>query len=86
MRSTIGEKEVHKRSTTMVTRTDIINIISTLTDEQVKMADKLQDYLNTTVAEWGNETSLLMYDRKKFTEENYFPIKTQDVYLDANFE
>ena len=86
VRSTIGEKEVHKRSTTMVTRTDIINIISTLTDEQVKMADKLQDYLNTTVAEWGNETSLLMYDRKKFTEENYFPIKTQDVYLDANFE
>lgn len=86
VRSTIGEKEVHKRSTTMVTRTDIINIISTLTDEQIKMADKLQDYLNTTVAGWGNETSLLMYDRKKFTEENYFPIKTQDVYLDANFE
>lgn len=86
VRSTIGEKEVHKRSTTMVTRTDIINIISTLTDEQVKMANKLQDYLNTTVAGWGNETSLLMYDRKKFTEENYFPIKTQDVYLDANFE
>ncbi len=86
VRSTIGEKEVHKRSTTMVTRTDIINITSKLTDEQVKMADKLQDYLNTTVAQWGNETSLLMYDRKKFTEENYFPIKTQDVYLDANFE
>lgn len=86
VRSTIGEKEVHKRSTTMVTRTDIINIISALTDEQVKMANKLQDYLNTTVAGWGNETSLLMYDRKKFTEENYFPIKTQDVYLDANFE
>lgn len=86
VRSTIGEKEVHKRSTTMVTREDIINITSTLTDEQAKMADKLQDYLNTTVAQWGNETSLLMYDRKKFTEENYFPIKTQDVYLDANFE
>ena len=86
VRSTIGEKEVHKRSTTMVTREDIINIISNLTDEQVKMANKLQDYLNTTVAQWGNETSLLMYDRKKFTEENYFPIKTQDVYLDANFE
>ena len=86
VRSTIGEKEVHKRSTTMVTRTDIMNIISKLTDEQIKMADKLQNYLNTTVAQWGNETSLLMYDRKKFTEENYFPIKTQDVYLDANFE
>lgn len=86
IRSTIGDKEAHKKSTTMVTQKDVMNIISTLTDEQVKMADKLQDYLNTTVAEWGNETSLLMYDRKKFTEENYFPIKTQDVYLDANFE
>ena len=86
IRSTIGDKEAHKKSTTMVTETDVMNIISTLTDEQAKMADKLQDYLNTTVAEWGNETSLLMYDRKKFTEENYFPIKTQDVYLDANFE
>ena len=86
IRSTIGDKEAHKKSTTMVTQKDVKNIISKLTDEQIKMADKLQDYLNTTVAEWGNETSLLMYDRKKFTEENYFPIKTQDVYLDANFE
>lgn len=86
IRSTIGDKDAHKKSTTMVERKDIINIISKLTDEQIKMADKLQDYLNTTVAGWGNETSLLMYDRKKFTEENYFPIKTQDVYLDANFE
>ena len=86
IRSTIGDKEAHKKSTTMVTQKDVMNIISTLTDEQIEMADKLQDYLNTTVAQWGNETSLLMYDRKKFTEENYFPIKTQDVYLDANFE
>lgn len=86
IRSTIGDKEAHKKSTTMVTDKDVMNIISTLTDEQIKMANKLQDYLNTTVAQWGNETSLLMYDRKKFTEENYFPIKTQDVYLDANFE
>ena len=86
IRSTIGDKEAHKKSTTMVTQKDVMNIISMLTDEQIKMADKLQDYLNTTVAQWGNETSLLMYDRKKFTEENYFPIKTQDVYLDANFE
>ena len=86
IRSTIGDKDAHKKSTTMVTQKDVMNIISKLTDEQIKMADKLQDYLNTTVAEWGNETSLLMYDRKKFTEENYFPIKTQDVYLDANFE
>lgn len=86
IRSTIGDKEAHKKSTTMVTDKDVMNITSVLTDEQVKMANKLQDYLNTTVAEWGNETSLLMYDRKKFTEENYFPIKTQDVYLDANFE
>ena len=86
IRSTIGDKEAHKKSTTMVTEKDVMNIISTLTDEQVEMANKLQDYLNTTVAQWGNETSLLMYDRKKFTEENYFPIKTQDVYLDANFE
>ena len=86
IRSTIGDKEAHKKSTTMVTQKDVMNIISKLTDEQIKMADKLQDYLNTTVAQWGNETSLLMYDRKKFTEENYFPIKTQDVYLDANFE
>lgn len=86
IRSTIGDKEAHKKSTTMVTQKDVMNIISKLTDEQIKMADKLQNYLNTTVAQWGNETSLLMYDRKKFTEENYFPIKTQDVYLDANFE
>lgn len=86
IQSAIGTKEQHKQSTTMVTANDIKTIINSLSDEQIRMADKLQNYLNTTVAEWGNETSLLMYDRRKFTEENYFPIQSQDVYLDANFE
>lgn len=86
VKSVVGTKEGHKQSTTTVTLKDVNTIIESLSDEQIAMADKLQNFLNTVVAEWGNETSLLMYDRRKFTEENYFPIKTQDVYLDANFD
>lgn len=87
----ISGKIIHKKnavegSKVMVTQADVQRIIESLSDKQIEMADKLQAMLNGVVAEWGNDTSLLLYNYRKFTEENYFPIKSDDAYLDSSFE
>ena len=65
---------------------DIVKITESLTQEQKAMADKLQGFLNDECSEWGNEVSMRLYGYRKFTEENYFPIRSADAYLDSNFE
>ena len=62
-----------------VTETDVQRIIDTLTDEQRRIADGMQQYLSNDVANWGNDVSLQLYGYKKFTEKHYWPIK-----VDAN--
>lgn len=82
----LGAKMQTEGSTVMISMTDANNIISRLTEEQIEMADKLQSFLNNECAEWGNEVSMKMYGYRKFTEKEYFPIKSADAYLDSNFE
>lgn len=70
-----------------LTATDISNIVASLTPEQVRVAKEMQKYLSTTVAGWGNETSMELYGIRKFREKNYWPIKTSDNFnrtTDAN--
>lgn len=70
-----------------LTATDISNIVASLTPEQVRVAKEMQKYLSTTVAGWGNETSMALYGIRKFREKNYWPIKTSDNFnrtTDAN--
>lgn len=81
-----GAKIEEGSATTTISAADLEKIISSLTDEQKAMADKLQGYLNNECAEWGNEVSMKLFGYRKFTEENYFPIKSADAYLDSNFE
>lgn len=69
-----------------VTLNDVTDIIGTLTDEQIQVADQMQDFLNNECSEWGNEASMRMYGYKKFTETDYFPIKSSDAYLDKSFK
>lgn len=86
IKQAVGAKIESRGSSVMVTMEDIAKITATLTPEQVAMADQLQDYLNNECAEWGNETSMRLYGYRKFTEINYFPIKSADTYLDSNIE
>lgn len=66
---------------------DIDRIIGKLTEEQREVADRLQgDILNGKCKDWGNETSLTMYGYRKFTEENYFPIKSRQDWLATDEE
>ena len=80
-----GRKKVQAESM-QVTPTDVSNIISKLTDEQKAIADALMEYINTTCADWANEASMKLFGYKKFTEKNYFPIQSSDVYLDDKLE
>lgn len=60
-------------------------ITSLLTDEQKQIAEAMQDFLSTVVAEWGNETSREMYGYDKFGEKHYIPIISNKEYLTAVF-
>lgn len=86
LKKALGGKISTSGSTVMVSMEDVARIVDTLTPEQREMADKLQGYLNNECATWGNEVSMKMYGYRKFTEKNYFPIKSADAYLDSNFE
>lgn len=55
---------------------DVANILSTLTDEQVKIADGLQGIMQDYLAREGNRESRKVYGYEKFGEENYFPISS----------
>ena len=61
-------------------------LVSQLTEEQRHMADELQGFLNGRCAELGNEASMKMFGYRKFTEENYFPIKSADNWLNTEAE
>lgn len=72
----IKGKEVRQLRAFHVSRQELKRIIDTLTEEQKRIADGLQDYMGSRCAKWGNRVSLQMYGYEKFTEEHYFPIKT----------
>ena len=71
-------------TSTKITYNDVQNIIAQMTSEQRSMADKLQGFLNGRAAEWGNEASMKMYGYEKFTEKDYFPIKSSSTWLKTN--
>lgn len=59
----------------LLTMTDIETITNSLTERQKEVADKLQEFMNTVCAEWGNYVSMQRFAINMFTTENYFPIK-----------
>ena len=64
---------------------EVLQMTASLTQEQRNVADKLKDFLRNQCSDWGNETSMKLYGYKKFTEDNYFPIKSAKQFLDENF-
>ena len=54
---------------------DVANIVSTLTDEQAQAVRDMQEYLSTTMSEYGNDSSMRVYGYKKFLEKMYWPIR-----------
>lgn len=70
----------------LLTAGDIQNILGALTDEQKEMAQKLQKLTTTTLSGWGNEASMTAYGYEKFTEKDYWPIKTAKEQVQSTIE
>lgn len=69
-----------------LTEGDLANITGTLTPEQVKIADGLQGLTRGVLADYGNKASMEAYGYKKFTESDYWPIKSAKEGLHSNIE
>ena len=79
-------KKITAERASRVTIEDVAKIVETLSAEQMEIADSVVHLFTTKCADWGNETSMKLYGYKKFTEKNYFPIKSSDAYLNARFD
>lgn len=65
---------------------DLENMIGLLTPEQIRIADALQAITTDVLAVWGNEAAMQAYGYRKFTEPNYWPIKSASEVLHSNVE
>jgi hypothetical protein len=60
----------------ILTEKDISEIIGSLSERQIKVADALQKFMNTVCSDWGNAVSMARFGYEAFGEENYFPIQS----------
>lgn len=60
---------------------DINILLSHLTPTQKHIAEKMGDFLSIDVAKWGNEVSEKQLGYKKFTTENYFPLRVAREFI-----
>lgn len=80
-----GQRKIVKNTEPVeVTAADVTKLMSNLTEEQKKAALEIQGYLES-VASWGNEVTMEMLGYKKFTETNYFPIVTDENYINTMY-
>lgn len=50
--------------------------LSLLTEQQIKVAEAMQDYATENGGAWGNEISMRRFGIRSFTEERYWPVRT----------
>ena len=79
-------KKISQTQGAILSDSELDNIINSLTDRHKAVADALQEYMNTTCTDWGNEVSMLRFGYKAFGEENYFPIQSDKNNLAVNDE
>lgn len=78
-----GRATVNQTEHYLMTAEDIAAITGELSDRQRAVADALQRFVAGTGAAWGNEVSMKRFGYRAFTEENYWPIATDDNTRDA---
>ena len=59
-------------------------LMKNLTEEDIRIAKGVSDFLSTECASWGNEASMELYGYKKFNDPNYFPINVHGDELAFN--
>lgn len=78
-----GRATVNQTEHFLMTAEDVAAITGELSDRQMAVADALQRFAADTGATWGNEVSMKRFGYRAFTEENYWPIATDDNTRDA---
>lgn len=69
-----------------LTAEDFNTIIDALTQRQKEVADKLQQYMATQGAAWGNYVSVARFGEELFSNPHYYPINSDGRHLDATAE
>lgn len=89
--SELGGKGIHIQNkkgkfvkAVKVNETDIANIVNAIPVEAKHIADELQKFVATVSTGWGNKASNLLYGYSKFTEENYWQIRSAEEALPDN--
>lgn len=67
----------------VVSEAQVQKMLEALTPRQIEVARKLQHLMSTLGAEWGNYVSMRRFGFRQFTEQNYFPIKSDSDLLPA---
>ena len=70
---------------TILTDGDIKMICTSLTPDQKKVADQLQQLMATKMAAWGNEASRAVIGIDLFEDPDYFPIQSDKAALEEDF-
>jgi hypothetical protein len=70
----------------IITPGDLKTILSSLTQRQMEVADRLQKYMASQGAKWGNHVSVARFGEELFTKEHYFPINSDGRHLQATAE
>ena len=70
----------------LTTLEDLSKAVQLLTPEEVRIAEALQEFLSTTVSDWGNDASMAVYGYKKFGEKNYWPIRVNRHDVQSSIE
>ena len=70
----VNKKRIQQNDASHLTQDDLNSIFGMLSDRQIEVAKKLQEFLNTICSEWGNEVSMARFGYRQFTERFYYPI------------
>ena len=81
----VSTKIDSKEKRVRVTLEDVGNIVGTLSDKEKAFAEGISKYFSTVCAAQGNEVSLQLYGYKKFNAANYFPIKSDDRFIEKEY-
>lgn len=64
---------------TFVITQEIMNDLMThLSDEDIRVADAMQKFLSHQCSVWGNEAAMQMYGYKMYEDPDYFPIRVSE--------
>lgn len=69
--------KIVEQHSVVLTPADIDQIVSTLTEDQIRIANQLQDLMSKDMSKLGNQASVKLTGIEMYKEDNYFPIKIQ---------